>query len=60
MGDIGNLILLVGCSAVAGVFFLAMILSINGQSPRQIKQQAFDRGFMIECVGKSGYYWECE
>ena len=24
------------------------------------KKQAFDRGFMFQCVGKTGYYWECE
>jgi hypothetical protein len=24
------------------------------------KQEAFDRGFMVQCVGKTGYYWECE
>lgn len=27
---------------------------------RELKQQAFERGYMVECVGKSGYYWECE
>jgi hypothetical protein len=24
------------------------------------KKQAFDRGFMVQCIGKTGYYWECE
>jgi hypothetical protein len=24
------------------------------------EQEAFDRGFMVQCVGKTGYYWECE
>lgn len=24
------------------------------------EKQAFDRGFMVQCVGKTGYYWECE
>jgi len=24
------------------------------------KQEAFDRGFMVQCIGKTGYYWECE
>lgn len=25
-----------------------------------LKHQAFQRGHMVECVGKTGYYWECE
>ena len=24
------------------------------------KADAFERGYMVECIGKSGYYWECE
>ena len=24
------------------------------------KEEAFKRGYMIECLGKTGYYWECE
>ena len=24
-----------------------------------IKHQAYDRGYMVECLGKEGYYWEC-
>lgn len=24
------------------------------------KKEAFDRGFMVQCVGNTGYYWECE
>ena len=24
------------------------------------KKEAFDRGFMVQCVGKTGYYWECD
>ena len=33
-----------------------------GQSSgiRDFKQQAFDRGYMVQCIGKEGYYWECE
>ena len=25
-----------------------------------VKFQAFERGYMVECLGKTGYYWECE
>ena len=25
-----------------------------------IRDQAFERGHMVECIGRSGYYWECE
>lgn len=24
------------------------------------RSQAFERGYMVECIGKRGYYWECE
>jgi len=48
---------------VTGIVFGAALFSFalwaGGQLPRQIKQQAFDRGYMVECVGKTGYYWEC-
>ena len=23
-------------------------------------REAFDRGYAVQCVGKTGYYWECE
>ena len=26
----------------------------------QTMQEAFDRGHAVQCVGKAGYYWECE
>lgn len=22
--------------------------------------QAFERGFAVQCLGKDGYYWECD
>lgn len=25
-----------------------------------VHQEAFERGHMVECLGKVGYYWECE
>jgi hypothetical protein len=26
----------------------------------EYEKEIFDRGFMVQCVGKTGYYWECE
>ena len=23
------------------------------------RNNAYDRGYMVECLGKSGYYWDC-
>lgn len=23
-------------------------------------KEAFERGYAVQCVGKSAYYWECE
>lgn len=28
--------------------------------PTDMQQQAFDRGYMVECIGKTGYYWKGE
>lgn len=25
-----------------------------------ISSQAFERGFMVKCIGERGYFWECE
>lgn len=25
-----------------------------------IMKQAYDRGHAVQCLGKEGYYWECE
>lgn len=26
----------------------------------EIMMQAYERGHAVECLGKTGYYWECE
>lgn len=41
---------------VVGVFCMCGYMAGSGA----VKQQAFERGYMVECIGKSGYYWECE
>jgi hypothetical protein len=48
-----------------GVFYSVVIgiliyLIFSLTSLVNYKQEAFDRGFMVECLGKSGYYWECD
>ena len=30
---------------------------INGS--HKVMHQAYERGYMVECLGKEGYYWEC-
>lgn len=25
-----------------------------------VKTEAFERGHMVQCIGKRGYHWECE
>lgn len=53
---------------MAGLWFLAWFMQLLAfvaafffnAEVRDLKQQAFQRGYMVECVGKSGYYWECE
>ena len=45
---------------VVGGTLLAAVLVETGNDPDKIKQQAFKRGYMVECLGKAGYYWECE
>jgi hypothetical protein len=26
----------------------------------EVMQAAFDRGYAVQCLGREGYYWECE
>jgi len=44
------------------VVFHTLVISViwYNQGMNDIKKEAFDRGYMVECVGKSGYYWDCE
>jgi len=56
MGD-DEILLGIVTGLVVGLAVLAIILFLSLAS---YKKEAFDRGFMVECLGKSGYYWECE
>lgn len=42
---------------VVGAFFGAFL--IQGRFD-DMKEDAFKRGHMVQCLGKIGYYWECE
>ena len=39
---------------------LALIVFALSVIHANYKREAFDRGFMVQCIGKTGYYWECE
>ena len=39
---------------------LALIVIALSDIHSKYKREAFDRGFMVQCIGKTGYYWECE
>lgn len=43
-------------------FLAGMLIGvlIMAEEREKIKQQSFERGHMVQCVGKTGYYWECE
>lgn len=47
------------------LFLTSIILGLVGYSlftfgAWNVKNEAFERGYMVECLGKSGYYWDCE
>ena len=48
----------VGC--FTGLVILTVLLIIGGQYPAQLKREAYDRGYMVECLGVEGYHWDCE
>lgn len=43
-----------------GLLWAILALWVMDARVKQIEQQAFERGHMVQCVGKTGYYWECE
>lgn len=45
-----------------GVAFGILIGMTHGSdlTYRDIMKQAYDRGHAVQCLGKEGYYWECE
>jgi hypothetical protein len=43
---------------------LAMVLTVavltDDNMRHDAMKEAFERGHAVQCLGKSGYYWECE
>lgn len=42
--------------------FLAFVLvgGLLGGQLTDLKKEAYNRGHMVQCLGKTGYYWSCE
>lgn len=53
-GEFIGFVVAVSCAACTA-FFAGFAFA-----DKEISEQAFQRGYMVECVGKAGYYWECE
>lgn len=47
-----------GCFTLVLLFFGIKIGIMQGTYDMEV--EAFSRGYMVECVGVEGYYWECE
>lgn len=49
--------------AIALIAFIAIIcapsLLTEWYGRRAVMIEAFERGYAVQCVGMSGYYWEC-
>jgi len=51
-------------NALLGFWFFIVLLTVwyfwdVETSTNEVRQEAFERGYMVECLGKSGYFWEC-
>lgn len=49
------------CGMVAAIVLI--IIGLIGMSETDSvvsKKELFERGLMVQCLGKEGYYWECE
>lgn len=49
--------------AIALITFIAIICALppiaEWHGRRAVMIEAFERGYAVQCVGMSGYYWEC-
>lgn len=48
------------CFGAGVVMIVSTIIGVSPRDMDSLQQQAFERGHMVQCVGKTGYYWECE
>lgn len=42
------------------VSFALMFALGESLATNDMTQEAIDRGYMVQCVGKTGWHWECE
>lgn len=42
------------------VGFVIGYLFGDDDATKQKMKEAFDRGYAVQCIGKEGYYWECD
>lgn len=44
------------------MFFAGIIINNTAEQrgKNMIMQEAYERGYAVQCLGKTGYYWECE
>lgn len=57
MDDINVALIFIGSIFTLGVG-IATLGKLDGM--KDVMYQAYERGFAVQCVGKEGYYWECE
>lgn len=53
----GSALKLFFAGVATGFGVLIALLLMSGKAPKQIKQQAYDRGYMVQCIGERGYHW---
>lgn len=44
-------------------FFIGILVGMTHGSDltyREVMKEIYDRGHAVQCLGKEGYYWECE
>lgn len=44
---------------IAGAFAAVMFIFGLSRGENATMQQAFERGYAVQCIGKTGYHWEC-
>lgn len=52
MTELKKVLVLVG-------FTLVVVLGYR-DGRKDVMKEAFNRGYAVQCLGKTGYYWECE
>lgn len=50
----------ISLGALTGVFLTVVLVTVTNEGWPVSKREVYERGYMVQCIGKSGYYWECE